>query len=317
MKTGATAGVAAAARRRRLRAGLGAAFACAAALVARLAPAAETKRESLTKESKTAEAPAAQDDDDTDREFQFALDYASAYVFRGENVFKENSQADENGVAQPRFIWMPPGTGFSMGYAAAYQLNGGNLRQNLRDGVSGEQDLFFDYDYKPVRHLTISGEVAMWAFPVSPDVPLFFEGSVEARWVGPVELGLYAGYLFAARTGSFSDDHFYLSPHIERSFELHEKVELTTRFSAGWKFFKMKPLPLKTNALDLLLTETLSYSLSDAITIAAKVGLAWTNLEPELDAETGEIRHFTFGDGFVAFLGVGLDLELQRDARAP
>jgi hypothetical protein len=319
VKTGATAeSTAAASASMARRRGLAAALACAfAAALPAPARASETKRQSLTKESKTAEPPPdEEEDEEPEREFQFGLDYASAYVFRGENVFKEHDQSEQKMVAQPRFTWMPPDTHLSMGYAAAYQLNGDNIRTNLDEGVGAEQDLFIDYDFKPVKHWTISTEVAMLAFPAAVSFPLLFEGSAETRWVGPVEVGLYTGYLFAARPGPLSQDHFYLSPHIERSFELHEKVELTTRFSAGWKFFKMKPLPVQTNSFDLLLTETLSYYASDAITIAARVGLAWTNLEPEED-EDGVIEHFTFGDGLVAFVGVSFDLELQRQQGAP
>ena len=294
---------------------LAAALAGAVALsLASLARASETKRESLTKESKTAVTPAEaeEEDEEPEREFQFGLDYASAYVFRGDNVFKEHDQSEQNMVAQPRFLWMPPGTHFSAGYAGAYQLSGGNLRSNLDDGVGAEQDLFVDYDIKPARQWTIATEIAMVAYPAASSFPLFFEGSAETRWVGPVEVGLYTGYLFAARPGPLLQDHFYLSPHVERSFELHEKLDLTTRFSVGWKFFKMKPLPIRTNSFDLLLTETLSYDVSDAVTIAAKVGLAWTNLEPQEDPDTGEIEHFSFGDGLVAFVGLSFDLELDR-----
>jgi hypothetical protein len=281
------------------------------------AVASESKRESLTKESKAAAPLSADEDEEPDREFELGLEYASAYVFRGENVFKEHDQNEQKMVALPRFVWTPPDAGLSLGYSAAYQLTGDNIGRNIDDGIGAEQDLFIDYDVKVVRHFAISTELAMWAFPAAASFPLFFEGSAEANYTGPIEVGFYAGYLFAAREGPLSQDHLYLSPHIEKTFALHESLDLTTRVSAGWKLFKLKPSPVQSYSFDVLITETLSYSVNDALTLGAKVGLAWANLEPQEDPDTGVIEHFDFGDGLVAFVGLSVDVEFGRSSRAP
>jgi hypothetical protein len=295
------------------------AFVAAAAVALALAhaetraSAAQSKRESLTKESKA--APLAPDEDEEpDREFELGLEYASAYVFRGENVFKEHDQNEQKMVAQPRFVWTPPDAGLSLGYASAWQLTGDNIGTNIDDGVGAEQDLFIDYDVKVARHLSISTELAMLAYPAAPSFPLFFEGSAEANYTGPIEVGLYVGYLFAARQGPLSQDHLYLSPHIEKTFALHESLDLTTRVSGGWKLFKLKPSPIRSYSFDVLVTETLTYSVNDTLTLGAKVGLAWANLEPQEDPDTGEIEHFDFGDGLVAFVGLSVDLEFGRSS---
>jgi hypothetical protein len=298
---------------RRFAVAFAAALGGALGSTATTALASESKRESLTKESKAATPPPTPDEDEEpDREFEVGLEYASAYVFRGENVFKEQAQSEQKMVALPRFVWTPPDAGLSLGYSSAWQISGDNIGRNIDDGTGAEQDLFIDYDIKVVRHFTISTELTMWAYPAARSFPLFFEGSAEANYTGPIEVGFYVGYLFSARPGPLSEDHLYLSPHVEKTFALTDGLDLTTRVSAGWKLFKLKPFPLQSYSFDVLATETLSYSVNDTLTLGAKVGLAWANLEPQADPDTGEIEHFDFGDGLVAFVGLSVDLEFGR-----
>jgi hypothetical protein len=241
-------------------------------------------------------------------ELEFSMEYASAYVFRGYNVFQVEHQNEQRWVQRPRFIWAPPGTNLSIGYAAANQLTGDNLVDNVAAGVGAEQALFAEYDFTPKARLGLSTELAVIAFPwANPNVaettvPLFVSISTELRYLH--SLYLYAGYLRGVRQGPFGEDHLYLNPSVEKRFDLGPRFELELQVGAGIKVFQLDVGMIRDNMFDVLANATLYYALSDILYVAAKLGWAWTNLTPGGNLEANQRMRHGFSDEYVPFWAV-------------
>jgi hypothetical protein len=171
-------------------------------------------------------------------------------------------------------------------------------------GLGAEQVAFVDYDVKPASRLTLTPEIATWVYPAARTVPLFLEASTEVTYLGPADLGLYVGFLGAVRPGPLSENHLYVSPKLERTFDLPANLALLLQASAGVKIFTAHPGALNSNMFDVLASVALYHSFRDALYVGAKIGLAWTNLEPRTDATTGEEVSFGLTDEYVPFASV-------------
>jgi hypothetical protein len=241
-------------------------------------------------------------------EIEITLSFASAYVFRGYNVFQETGQFDQSWVAKPRVVWTDPAGRVSIGYSAAYQLTGDNLWENVASGVGSEQVVFADYDFTPMPRVVVSPEVGTYVYPQAQDTPLLVEASAEARYVGPVQVGAFVGYLGAVRPGPLTEDYLYVSPSAETTFDLSRKLAFVVHVSAGVKLFRGDPS--HDNTFDVLATESLYYALTDVFYVGAKLAMAWTNLESAPDPVTGRTVDFDFSRECAPFWGftAGADL---------
>src|SRR5262249_14003895 len=146
------------------------------------------------------------------------------------------------------------------GYAAAYQVNGGNIDDNVAAGAGAEQDLFAGYELEPTSKLSISSELALVLYPAaSPhvagvSVPLFADLSSELRYPSGIELGLYVSYLSALRRGPERGDYVYLSPRLVKGVRFGRRVDLDFFVSGGVKLFEGVAGPRRDNVFDLLAT---------------------------------------------------------------
>ncbi len=234
--------------------------------------------------------------------------FESAYVFRGYNVFQETHQDEQKWVAKPRLLFTDASERLSIGYGAAFQLNGDNLDENVDKGLGSEQIAFADYDFTLSPSVVLSPEIGAYFYPVASSVPLLVEGSAELWYLGPVELGAFVGYLGAVREGPLTEDYFYFSPRVAKTLEFGTHFEFGVQLTAGVKVRTRSDAT--DNTVDVLLAEYLRYSLTDALFVSVNWAVAWTNLGPHEDPVTKAIVTPGFGDECAPFWGFALGAEL-------
>jgi hypothetical protein len=250
-------------------------------------------------------------------ELELSLEFASAYVFRGYNVFQAENQREQHWVQRPQIVWTAPGTGFSIGYAAANQLTGDNLVGNVAAGLGGEQDLFSSYEFGRTARAGLATELVVVAYPaadkrvIGTELPVFVSVSAEPRYRH--NLFLYLGYLRGFRHGSFEANQVYLNPRVEKRFSWSERFELELQLGAGMKILA-SDLTVRDNMFDVLATTTLYYALNDVFYIGAKVGWAWTNMKAQRDPDTGQVFTPRFSDEYVPFWSLSVGAEFWSGA---
>jgi hypothetical protein len=213
-------------------------------------------------------------------------------------VFQSSSQHDQNLALSGQVSWTIPRTDLSIGYSSVYQLTGDNVSHNIEVGLGAEQVVFADYDAQPAPRLAVTSEIATVVYPAAHDVPLFVEASVEARYTAWLELSTYAGIFEAVRSGPLGENHFYVKPAVDKTFDLTQKLDLSAEASAGIKIFQA-PGSIPDNMFDLLASVGLDYALTSSVSVGAKFALAWTNLERGENPQTHQVVTPTLGDEYV------------------
>ncbi len=76
-------------------------------------------------------------DEHSEKRYGINLDFgfASAYLFRGINMFQNNGQMNQHTLLAPSITWQVFDTGLSIGYIGVYQLNGGNTSKLIDAGT--------------------------------------------------------------------------------------------------------------------------------------------------------------------------------------
>jgi hypothetical protein len=241
-----------------------------------------------------------------------SLAFASAYVFRGINVFQAERQGEEKWVTKPRVVWTDSTDRWSVGYSATYQVTGDNLWENVDAGLGGDQILFADYEFRPAPRLTVTPELGVYVYPWARTVPLIVEPSTELWYRGPVEVGAYVSYFYAARPGPLSEDYVYISSRVEKTLPITKQLELDFYLSAGLKLFRQQS-GLGTsndNFVDVLVVETAHYDLTSTFYVELKWAMAWTNLGTREDPVTGAPVDPGFVDEVAPYWGFTLGAEL-------
>ena len=254
--------------------------------------------------------PTAEDNPLCASELEITLEFASAYVFRGLNLFQVDHQADQNPLLSPHVDWTAPGTRWSVGYSAAYQLGGANIWDNVDSGLASDQIFYVDYALPLAQHIKLTPEVGTYIYPQAKDVPLFLEPSAELEYEGSVNVNLFGGYLAGIRPGALSEDYLYLRPRVEKTFEITRTLDFELRLSAGVKLFSSHLGSINDNMFDVLASETLSYSLTEIFYVEAKLAMAWTNLSPRRDPTTRALVNSGFADECIPFWGITLGADL-------
>jgi hypothetical protein len=261
------------------------------------------------------------DADDGDQlELEINLELASAYVFRGYNVFQAESQREQKWVQRPEIVWSAPGTGFSIGYAAANQVTGDNLVHNVAEGLGAEHDVFSAYEFGRRSRLGLTAEVAVVAYPaaekklVGTDTPVFVSISAEPRYRH--NLYFFVGYLRGFRHGAFEGDQVYLNPRVEKRFAFGDSFGLELQLGVGMKILQTDLTVVRDNMFDVLASTTLYYALNDVFYVGAKVGWAWTNFSSHVDPDTGQSIASRFADEYVPFWGLSVGAEFSAGPSA-
>jgi hypothetical protein len=252
-------------------------------------------------------------------ELEMSLEFASAYVFRGYNVFQAESQREQKWVQRPLVVWTAPGTGLSLGYAGAYQMSGDNLVSNVALGLGAEQDLFASYELGRGEPFGVTGELVGVAYPAADQrdagtsTPFFVDASIEPRYRR--RLFLYLGYLRGFRHGPLDRDQLYVSPRVEKRFDLGDRFELALQVGAGMKILdRQHPGRVQDNMFDVLATAALYCALTDVMYIGVKAGWAWTNLTASRDPDTNQVVRPRFADEYVPFAALVMGVEFSASA---
>jgi len=254
-------------------------------------------------------------------ELEVNMDVASAYVFRGYNVFQEENQREQKWVQEVLVAWNDRHSGLYLGLGSENQLTGDNLVSNVGAGLGAEQDLFAGYHFGRRERVGVDAELAVAAYPlaesqvVGTHVPIVASISAEPHYDD--NLYLYVGYLRGFRRGLFQEDQVYLNPHVQQKLDLGERFELDLEAGAGIKLFSLDVGKVKDNMFDVLATATLYCAITDAIYAGVKVGWAWTNFTAQRDPVTGESTSVRFADEYVPFWGVTLGADLSPELAKP
>jgi hypothetical protein len=210
------------------------------------------------------------------------LTYATAYVFRGTNVFQTSSQMDQRGLLAPGIAWSIFDTGLSIGYWGAFQLYGENRRALIDGALGHEQDLYLSYDFEIIGEALTGAASLYWYFYPFADpavtgsrLPSYLEPilSITGSWLVDVTLELTYMHQVGSRWWVF-----YVHPSISKELELHPMVSLGLTFGFGYKVFN-DPLASRDNVWDVALDVALTISPLDWFYVTPAVHAGWTNFE--------------------------------------
>ncbi len=213
------------------------------------------------------------------------LGFASAYLFRGWNVFQNDSQMNPNMLIAPGITWTVFGSGLSIGYWGAFQINGDNISSNIDEGIGAEQDLFVSYEATISDVTTVSLSLYFYFYPFADEdaagtnVPAYLEPSFTINIALFVDLGLSLSHFVGLQDAVKDYRYLYVNPTIGKSFALHEIVSLELCLGYGRKLFN-DPDKMKDNVHDVLFTIALPIQITDTIYMTPNFGLVWTNVEP-------------------------------------
>jgi hypothetical protein len=277
---------------------------CAASLLA-MAPALANAEaaEAETAEDEAAEAGA--EEESSGVGVNLDLGFATHYVFRGLNLFQEGAQLDPNMLLAPGVTWSVPDTGLSLGWWAAFQLNG-NVRDNIDAGAGLEHDLFAAYEFGLTDSVALGLQMYAYLYPFADEdvtltrgAPIWLEPGASITWSTAVDLGLTVTYMAGVQDALAEASYLYVSPSVGRSFELAEPLSLDLAASFGYKAWVRTDEKLLDNTFDVGVKAGLTWYATDIFYVAPAVGFAWTNL-----------AGLSFADELIVYgmLNVGVDL---------
>lgn len=261
----------------------------------------------------SSESPAEDGDSEEDGiGLNLDLGFATAYIFRGYNVFQQSSQLDQNMLLAPGITWSISDTGLWIGYWGAFQVSGDNVGDNIDAGVGAEQDLLAGYDLEVGEAVTFSVGLAYYFYPfVDEDAagcktPSYLEPSLGISLATVVDIGLTVSY-FAGVQDAVSDYRYlYLNPTLGKSFELHEMVGLDLALGYGYKFYHPDS-SVDENFHDVLFTIGLPIYLPRGFYVTPSFGMAWTDIRDRRQQPGTSTYVPTAGTAGTSSTGEGVD----------
>ncbi len=260
--------------------------------------------------SESQEAETSEEDASIGLDIEFGL--ASAYVFRGLNVFQSDSQQDQHFMFAPGLSWGIGDSGFSLGYWSAYQINGGNEEEMVAVGLGHEQDLIVGWEKGLTERTSLALGLVYYFYPFAdPDDagcknPSFLEPAVGIALSGWADWGLDFAYFAGLQEEVRDFSYLYINPSVSKGVELNSVLGTSIGLGFGYKIFKSGADELADNMFDLSLDWDLSIQVTDIFSFSPGVHLAWTNLtnvevapENEGDAPTTDKRRA--GEEYVVF----------------
>jgi hypothetical protein len=233
------------------------------------------------------------------------LGFATHYVFRGLNLFQESEQLDPNTLLAPGVTWTVSNTGLTLGWWAAFQLNG-NVRDNIDAGAGLEHDLFAAYEFGLTDSVALGLQMYAYLYPFADEevagtdgLPVWLEPGASITWSTAVDLGLTVTYMAGVQDANAEYSYLYLTPSVGRSFELAEPLSLDLLASFGYKAWLRSEEKLQDNTFDVGVKVGLTWYATDIFYVSPAIGFAWTNLEGVGFAH----QYIVFGA-----LNVGVDL---------
>ncbi len=240
-----------------------------------------------------------------------SLDFQTAYVFRGYNVFQQDSQLDQQMLFAPGISWNILGSGIELGYWGAYQVTGDNIGENVASALGTEQDLYLNYPWELTQEMALSFGTVLYLYPgadasiTGADVPIFIEPGIGFNASLIVDLGLNASYFFGIQdeAGIRGISYLYINPTVAKQFTLTPQIELGLGLGYGFKLFK-EGNDGAGNIHDISVSVALPICLRERVCFSPGFNVAWTDLADTVDAETGEATEFKAADGFALWGGI-------------
>jgi hypothetical protein len=235
------------------------------------------------------------------------VEAASAYVWRGINVFGDN----QNSQAFSVFPSLTATFGdLSLGYWGAYQLSGDNKSFNVDRGAGGENDFVLKYSGSLDNGLAYSAMLTYWIYPFADEdvagtsTPMYIEPGAGISYLAGADLGLYVGYYRGLQDVTEPASFIYINPSIGKTFHPSEDFGLALSLSAGYKIFTNDP-PSKDRAFDIGLHVSAAIPFSNMY-ITPQLHAAYVTRDDDAVPDAG------FSDSFVAWAGVhvGYDIGL-------
>jgi len=214
----------------------------------------------------------------------FELGMATAYVFRGWNVFQQGSQSDQNALIAPGISYQLAGTGVTLGYWGGLQLTGDNISSNNDIGLGLEQDLYLGYEITLLDALSLGGGLIYYFYPFADaeaagtSVPSYLEPYASVSYSWHVDVGLNIAYLAGLQEAVSLARYLYINPTVARHFDLHPGIGFDVGVGLGFKLFN-EPEVVTDNSLDALLQLAVPLELTGPVSVKPSLNLAWTNIE--------------------------------------
>lgn len=234
------------------------------------------------------------------------LGFATAYVFRGANVFQQDGQMNQNMLIAPGITWSIFDTGLSIGYWGAFQISGDNIGANIDGALGVEQDLFIAYELSLPHDLGLSFGLVYYFYPAADEkvagasVPGYLEPAVGFGYFGVIDAGLNVAYFLGLQDepGIRGISYLYLNPYLGKGFDFNEHVGLSLGLGYGFKLFK-EGNDGAANIHDVTLTVGVPIRPAEIFYITPGVNLAWTNIPGE-----------DFGGEIVFWGGINVGVDL-------
>lgn len=208
--------------------------------------------------------------------------WATAYAFRGLNVFRESSQADMNSLFNPALSWAIADSGVALTYSGYFQATGGNRAELVAVGVGHEQDLVIAYTK---RHGDLTGSTGLtyYAYPFAKEAaagtrwPSYVEPAVSGSWAGPIEPGLQLLYFRGVQSELAAASYAYVHPTLGKTFKLVSEATLSASLGGGYKIFSDDGS--SENRWDAHFDWKLTFPIGGGGYVAPAIHCAWTDLK--------------------------------------
>jgi hypothetical protein len=235
----------------------------------------------------------------------FDVGLASAYVWRGWNLFQDESQKDPNLLLAPGVTWSLGDSGFSVGYWSAWQLTGPNRGALIDAGTGAEQDVILSYSRSLTDRVSAAFGLTGYLYPLADEeiagtaVPAFLEPAVGLSWEGPVTASLNVAWFHGIQEALAGYRNVYLRPGLAWSHGLGARANLEVSGGFGTKLFTDVEAPVETNTMDVLLGAAVPVDLGGGVYLKPSLNVAWT-----------EIKGAGFMEGLAPWAGLNLGCEL-------
>ncbi len=245
--------------------------------------------------------------------------FATAYVFRGWNMFQNDSQMAPHMLLAPGAAWAIGDSGVTVAYWSAYQLTGSNMRANTDGAINVEQDLIVTYDLELPSDVGMSFGLAAYTYPAADPavmgttMPIYLDPMVAVSYPTAVDLRLVVSYFAGLQDEPYiwGISYLYLNPSVAKSLQLDDQVGLDLSLGYGLKV-PNEGMEGRDNVHDITLTAATPIRPgSGGAYVTPGIGVAWTNIEDVTDEATGEvIDDKGFEDGFVLWASINLGMDI-------
>jgi len=195
------------------------------------------------------------------------VEAASAYVWRGMNLFGDTQDAQAFSV----FPSLTATFGsLSIGYWGAFQMTGDNKTALVDGGVGAEQDFILKYTGSFAEGLGYTAMLTYWIYPFADEAvagtatPMYIEPLVGVTFASAVDLGLNLSYYRGLQEDATVPYSFvYINPSIGKTLPLSGDISLALGLSGGYKIFTDDATDDPDKEFDLTLNAGVTLPFSD------------------------------------------------------